>query len=118
MSQLFVVQSWTCIPDCEKNMCLAMAEASQSLTPFVLVGVIRNLLNPCTGGGGNFRTERLRAWQNNYKVTRLSIEIDGEDVPVFLANQPWMTELYNCFIMSDCLPGDPTCLLLNFYNAP
>lgn len=110
-----VVTYWGCWAQAERAVAIAMADASASMAPFVPVAAIDSIF--ITYSPGWYETRRT-AWENNWHVSRSTIEIGEEEVEVFNANRPWMSAVYAARLLGDCQQGDPLCLQLDFYNVP
>lgn len=106
---------WNCFAPPERAVALLMASASAGMTAYVPVSEVHAVFEDCCSGWADKREE---AWQANWHVTKMEIEILEETIEVYLADQLWMTQVYNCTLTGGCLIDAPLCLQLDFYTSP
>lgn len=62
--------------------------------------------------------QRIGTWRRNWKMNVTTIEIGGENVQVYLADEQWCGDLFICFDQDDCLiPPTPSPRLAG-YGSP
>lgn len=92
-----------------------MADASASMTPYVLKSIVTAVFSIAAPGWAETRRD---AWSGLYNVSETTIEIDEVEFAVYVADQQWMTELYTCRLSGGCQYPVERCLQFNFYNQP
>lgn len=112
---VFLPAIWGCVCPPERSAASVMAEASASMFPYVPVFQIDLIFQAHDPGWWEVRKE---AWRKNWALVRQDIDIDGMEIEVYQANLQWMTDLWTCELMGDCLQAQPLCLQLRFYNQP
>lgn len=113
---VYLPDVWRCIPRPERDANLRVAAAVPGMAGFVLTSTVQPAFNVITPI--SFRNKRRQAWVNAMKITFSMIDFGSGPVSVILINRQWMTDLYNCNVVGDCLLADPVCSIINFYGAP
>lgn len=99
----------------ERRANTLLAQASVTITPWVLRGTIRTQFSNVPAG---FRDKRYAAYLEVYNLTEAEIEIDEVTVTVVLANQLWMQYVYFCQVGGGCNNNDDYGSLIYYYTSP
>jgi len=110
-----VVPSWYCIPPLEQDVNTDMASAYGSMTQFVAKTLIDAKFLAAFPSWWQIRRD---AWIACYNIHEDTVIIDELEIPVYLAINTWMSEVYACQLTGGCLLGQPVCPQLDFINSP
>jgi len=106
---------WGCVARTERLACIAMTAPTLIPPAFTPVEVIDAIF----AANGTIDPEtRRKAWEANYGMTRVEIEVDEQPINVYISNRQWCVDLWNCRQSRKCSTNQPMCYLVNFRNAP
>lgn len=105
-------RAWSCMHPVLREVNMTMADASVSLTPYVLGFVIDAMLE--AGFGADFPIF-YNQWIEGMNIQEDSIVIGDDEFIIYRANRAWMTQLYQDKISGFVSLSDPfPCERYNF----
>lgn len=108
--------AWECTAPFERGQLKQFADASASMTPYVL-GIIVDA--QWLAEYGSEWTWRLPAFKTAYNIQEDNIVIGEDEFIIYRANRLWMTRLYTELIVGTCAVSDPyPCPRINFGDPP
>lgn len=115
MAATIIGRSFRCLRQSERDAAALLALASITITPYVPVAVLDLSWSAYPSSA---QTRYIAAFKANFKVSVITVTIDGESVSVYQANQTWMIQLAG-YLGSGCLSTtDPLCQRLTFPSPP
>lgn len=112
---VFLPDIWACIPDTERAAARAMMAPSlipPAFTPAFVIDAIfdaQTQIEP---------TLRRQTWERVYRIERVTIEFEGEEVEGYFSNRQWCVDVWNCNAQDECPQAVERCLIFNFVNQP
>lgn len=107
-------KAWACVPPPERFAAEALA---QSILP-LRFGIEETLyLTMWQAIGGDWWELRMNAFNAQYAIYRLEIDVGGVEMVIMIAPIQWAAGLSDCLDEGDCA-APPMCLIRNFHNRP
>lgn len=110
-----VVRVWGCIPQPEQLIAGLFADAQETGLGFLVAAGVDALF---VASYPLWYETRRAAWQGNYAIDLVTIEIEGVEVGVYIPSIDFVTPLVECRAEGGCVTGTSTCPQRVPFGAP